>query len=41
LTVDGVEQARLLTVESDPRLGRPGSGVNEAEELRRLMKERP
>ncbi len=41
LSVDGVEQARTLTVEADPRSGRPGSAVNEAEELRKLMKERP
>ncbi len=41
LTADGVEHARLLTVEADPRTRTPGSAVNEAEELRKLMKERP
>lgn len=40
-TVDGVTHSRLLTVEADPRLGRPGSTINEAEELRKLLKERP
>ncbi|MBI1832187.1 MAG: PAS domain-containing protein [Planctomycetes bacterium] len=41
LTIDGVTHSRLLTVEADPRLGRPGSTINETEELRKLLKERP
>ena len=41
LTADGVEFARNVTVEADPRTRTAGSAVNEAEELRKLMKERP
>jgi photosystem II stability/assembly factor-like uncharacterized protein len=32
LNVDGVEHARILNVEPDPRTGMPGSAVNEMEE---------
>src|SRR5205807_2426516 len=38
LNADGVEHARILTVEADPRSGKAGSTVNEVEELRKLMK---
>jgi len=41
LDADGVEHTRLVTVEPDPRTRSPGSAVNEAEELRKLLKERP
>jgi hypothetical protein len=41
LDADGVEHARFLTVEADPRTRSPGSAVNEAEELRKLLKEQP
>ena len=41
LNADGVEHVRTLTVEADPRSGKAGSSVNETEELRKLMKERP
>ncbi len=41
LNVDGAEYVRTVTVEADPRSGRPGGAADEAEELRKLMKERP
>jgi hypothetical protein len=41
LSADGVDHARPLTVEADPRIGTPGSTVDPAEELRKLLKERP
>jgi hypothetical protein len=41
LNADGVEHARLITVEPDPRTKVPGSTTNEAEELRKLLKEQP
>jgi hypothetical protein len=41
LDVDGVEHARTLTVELDPRTRTAGATVNEAEELRRLLKQQP
>jgi photosystem II stability/assembly factor-like uncharacterized protein len=41
LVADGVEFARNLTVEADPRTRTAGTVTNEAEELRKLLKERP
>ncbi|MBI2808309.1 MAG: PDZ domain-containing protein [Planctomycetes bacterium] len=41
LGVDGTESESTLTIEADPRTRKAGSAVNEAEELRKLMKERP
>lgn len=40
LSADGEERERTLTIEADPRLRVPGSGVNELEELRKWLKER-
>jgi photosystem II stability/assembly factor-like uncharacterized protein len=41
LDADGVEFARLLLIEPDPRTRTAGSLTNEGEELRRLLRERP
>jgi photosystem II stability/assembly factor-like uncharacterized protein len=41
LDADGVEQISVVTVEPDPRTGTPGSAANDAEELRRWLKQRP
>src|SRR5262249_11396322 len=41
LEADGVTSARPLTVEADPRTQRAGSASDEAEELRRLLRQRP
>jgi photosystem II stability/assembly factor-like uncharacterized protein len=41
LAVDGVEHSRIIGVEADPRSGAAGSLQNEAEELRRLLRDRP
>jgi hypothetical protein len=41
LDADGVESTRTLTIEADPRTGVAGVLVNEGEELRRLLRERP
>jgi hypothetical protein len=41
LEVDGTPYARTITVEPDPRSGRLGVAADEAEELRKMMKERP
>ncbi len=41
LNADGVEHTRIVRIEPDPRTGTRGSTVNKAEELRRLMNERP
>jgi hypothetical protein len=41
LEIDGVPHARSITIEADPRTRTPGSLTNEAEELRRLLRERP
>ncbi len=41
LSVDGTEITRVLTVEPDPRTRTPGGLTNEADELRRLLKNNP
>jgi photosystem II stability/assembly factor-like uncharacterized protein len=41
LDADGEVTSRLMTIEPDPRTRTPGILLNEAEELRRLMRERP
>jgi photosystem II stability/assembly factor-like uncharacterized protein len=41
LNADGVEHTRIVRIEPDPHTGTPGSTLNKAEELRRLMNERP
>ena len=41
LDADGTTVARLLLVEPDPRTGHAGSSADEADELRRLLKEQP
>ena len=41
LSADGVDHPRLVTIEPDPRTKLPGGVLNELEELRKLMKERP
>jgi photosystem II stability/assembly factor-like uncharacterized protein len=41
LDVDGVRHAQAVTVAPDPRTGAAGGMVNEAEELRRLLREQP
>jgi photosystem II stability/assembly factor-like uncharacterized protein len=41
LAVDGVERTRLLAIEPDPRTRTAGSAVNEAEELRQLLRQQP
>ena len=41
LDADGAEHARILTIEPDPRTRTAGTTVNEAEELRRLLKQQP
>ncbi len=41
LDADGSTFTRPLTVEPDPRTHTPGTAANEAEELRRLLRDRP
>jgi hypothetical protein len=41
LDADGATSTQILTVEPDPRTRTPGAAVNEAEELRRLLKQQP
>jgi photosystem II stability/assembly factor-like uncharacterized protein len=41
LNADGVEHAKLITIEPDPRTKIPGSSTDETEELRKLLKEQP
>jgi photosystem II stability/assembly factor-like uncharacterized protein len=41
LNADGAEHVRSVTVEPDPRSGKAGTAVNEIEELRKLLKQRP
>jgi S1-C subfamily serine protease len=41
LSADGAEHARLITVEPDPRTKIAGATENEAEEIRKLLKEQP
>jgi photosystem II stability/assembly factor-like uncharacterized protein len=41
LDADGATSTQILTVEPDPRTRTPGLAVNEAEELRRLLKQQP
>jgi hypothetical protein len=41
LDADGVAFTRIVTVEPDPRTQKPGTMLNEAEELRRLLRAQP
>jgi photosystem II stability/assembly factor-like uncharacterized protein len=41
LDADGVVLTRTVTVEADPRSGAAGTAVNEAEEMRRLLRQQP